>query len=146
MCSLYFNFAYAPTRLKQKHDSYISLLLIKCHDNCLPWILQCVLVSGHDIHDLHTILMTAEKQGVNVYTHGEMMPAHGYPKLREYKVSYLWGDWLKLFLGNKFRIATDREKFLENNFFCRSGKFYLSQGNTERMWKVRKSRGNLEFS
>ena len=46
-------------------------------------------MSGHDIKDLHTILIEAEKHGIDVYTHGEMMPAHGYPKLREFKV-WVW--------------------------------------------------------
>ena len=49
---------------------------------------QCILVSGHDINDLSLILKAAETKGINVYTHGEMMPAHGYPKLRESKVSH----------------------------------------------------------
>lgn len=52
------------------------------------FIFQCILVSGHDINDLHSILVAAESRGIDVYTHGEMMPAHGYPKLREFKVSY----------------------------------------------------------
>ena len=39
--------------------------------------------------DLQKILVQAEKQGIDVYTHGEMLPAHGYPKLREFKVNIL---------------------------------------------------------
>ncbi|MEM2839620.1 MAG: hydroxylamine reductase [Thermoplasmata archaeon] len=44
-----------------------------------------ILVTGHDLLDLKEILEATEGTGVNVYTHGEMLPAHGYPKLRTYK-------------------------------------------------------------
>ncbi|MBF4808361.1 MAG: hydroxylamine reductase, partial [Lancefieldella rimae] len=43
-----------------------------------------IVVSGHDLKDLEQILKQTEGTGVNVYTHGEMLPAHGYPKLRKY--------------------------------------------------------------
>lgn len=44
-----------------------------------------ILVTGHDLLDLKEILEVTESTGVNVYTHGEMLPAHGYPKLKAYK-------------------------------------------------------------
>lgn len=44
-----------------------------------------ILVTGHDLLDLKEILEATEGTGINVYTHGEMLPAHGYPKLRAYK-------------------------------------------------------------
>lgn len=40
-----------------------------------------IVVSGHDLYDLSQLLEQTDKAGVNVYTHGEMLPAHGYPKL-----------------------------------------------------------------
>ena len=40
-----------------------------------------ILVTGHDLHDLHELLKQTEGTGINIYTHGEMLPAHGYPKL-----------------------------------------------------------------
>ena len=43
-----------------------------------------IVVSGHDLRDLETILKQTESKGINVYTHGEMLPAHGYPELRKY--------------------------------------------------------------
>jgi hydroxylamine reductase len=43
-----------------------------------------IVVSGHDLHDLHLLLEQTEGRGVNVYTHGEMLPAHGYPGLRRF--------------------------------------------------------------
>ena len=46
---------------------------------------KCILVSGHDLKDLEELLKQTEGKGVNVYTHGEMLPAHGYPKLKAYK-------------------------------------------------------------
>ncbi len=43
-----------------------------------------ILVSGHDLLDLENILKATEGKGINVYTHGEMLPAHSYPGLKKY--------------------------------------------------------------
>ena len=43
-----------------------------------------IVVTGHDLHDLKQLLEQAEGRGVNVYTHGEMLPANAYPELRKY--------------------------------------------------------------
>ena len=43
-----------------------------------------VVISGHDLHDLKLLLEQTEGKGVNIYTHGEMLPAHGYPELKKY--------------------------------------------------------------
>ncbi|GHV45080.1 hydroxylamine reductase [Synergistales bacterium] len=43
-----------------------------------------IVVSGHDLRDLQLLLEQTEGKGVNVYTHGEMLPAHAYPKLKKY--------------------------------------------------------------
>ncbi|MCL9773681.1 hydroxylamine reductase [Vibrio methylphosphonaticus] len=45
---------------------------------------KCILVSGHDLHDLEKILQQTEGKGINVYTNGEMLPAHAYPELKKY--------------------------------------------------------------
>ncbi|MGR5092183.1 hydroxylamine reductase [Vibrio maritimus] len=45
---------------------------------------KCILVSGHDLHDLEKILQQTEGLGINVYTNGEMLPAHAYPELKKY--------------------------------------------------------------
>ena len=44
-----------------------------------------IIVSGHDLLDLKLLLEQTEGRGVNVYTHSEMLPAHGYPELRRYQ-------------------------------------------------------------
>jgi hydroxylamine reductase len=44
-----------------------------------------IVVTGHDLLDLEELLKQTEGSGVNVYTHGEMLPAHGYPGLKKYK-------------------------------------------------------------
>jgi hydroxylamine reductase len=44
-----------------------------------------ILVSGHDLLDLEEILKQTEGQGINVYTHGEMLPANAYPGLKKFK-------------------------------------------------------------
>ena len=43
-----------------------------------------IVVSGHDLEDLHQLLEQTEGKGVNIYTHCEMLPAHGYPALKRY--------------------------------------------------------------
>jgi hydroxylamine reductase len=45
---------------------------------------KAILVSGHDLKFLEELLKQTEGTGVNVYTHGEMLPAHGYPGLKKY--------------------------------------------------------------
>ncbi|MDP2864906.1 MAG: hydroxylamine reductase, partial [Elusimicrobiota bacterium] len=52
---------------------------------------KALLVSGHDLKDLYEILEQTEGKGINVYTHGEMLPAHGYPKLK--KFNHLAGNY-----------------------------------------------------
>ncbi len=43
-----------------------------------------IVVSGHDLHDLKLLLEQTKGKGINIYTHGEMLPAHAYPLLKEY--------------------------------------------------------------
>ena len=43
-----------------------------------------VVFSGHDLSDLKKLVEQTEGKGINVYTHGEMLPAHGYPELKKY--------------------------------------------------------------
>ncbi len=49
---------------------------------------KAILVSGHDLKDLETILVQSAGKGINVYTHGEMLPTHGYPGLKKYPHFY----------------------------------------------------------
>jgi len=44
-----------------------------------------IIVSGHDLLDLEGLLQQTDGKGINIYTHGEMLPAHGYPRLNKYK-------------------------------------------------------------
>ena len=53
--------------------------------NMRPVAGKAIVVSGHDLHDLELILQQTEGLGINVYTNGEMLPAHGYPAFRKYK-------------------------------------------------------------
>lgn len=43
-----------------------------------------IIVSGHDLKDLEMLLEQTEGKGINIYTHGEMIPSHGYPGLKKY--------------------------------------------------------------
>ena len=49
---------------------------------------KAILVSGHDLRDLELLLKQTEGKGINVYTHGEMLPCHGYPELKKYAHFY----------------------------------------------------------
>jgi hydroxylamine reductase len=49
---------------------------------------KAILVSGHDLKDLDELLKQTEGKGIFVYTHGEMLPAHGYPGLKKYTHFY----------------------------------------------------------
>lgn len=54
-----------------------------------------IIVSGHDLKDLYMLLEQTEGKGINIYTHGEMLPAHGYPELKKFKhlVGNYGGAW-----------------------------------------------------
>ncbi|HNZ33227.1 MAG TPA: hydroxylamine reductase [Candidatus Cloacimonas sp.] len=54
-----------------------------------------ILVSGHDLKDLEELLQQTEGKGVDVYTHGEMLPAHYYPAFKQYKhfIGNYGGSW-----------------------------------------------------
>jgi hydroxylamine reductase len=56
---------------------------------------KCILVSGHDLKDLEALLKQTEGKDINIYTHGEMLPCHGYPKLKKYPhlVGNYGGAW-----------------------------------------------------
>jgi len=49
---------------------------------------KAILVSGHDLKDLEEILKQSEGKGIYVYTHGEMLPCHGYPELKKFPHFY----------------------------------------------------------
>jgi hydroxylamine reductase len=49
---------------------------------------KAILVSGHDLIDLEAILKQTQDKNINVYTHGEMLPTHGYPGLKKYPHFY----------------------------------------------------------
>lgn len=52
---------------------------------------KAILISGHDMKDLIELLKQTEGKGINIYTHGEMLPAHGYPELKKY--AHLAGNY-----------------------------------------------------
>ena len=52
---------------------------------------KAILVSGHDLKDLEELLKQTEGKGINIYTHGEMLPTHGYPGLKKYL--HLYGHY-----------------------------------------------------
>jgi len=65
---------------------------------------KAILVSGHDMADLHALLEQTEGTGINVYTHGEMLPAHSYPGLR--KFDHLAGNFGTAWQNQKIEFAS----------------------------------------
>ena len=49
---------------------------------------KAIAVTGHDLKDLELLLKQTEGKGINIYTHGEMLPCHGYPELKKYDHFY----------------------------------------------------------
>lgn len=49
---------------------------------------KCILITGHDLRDLELLLKQTEGKGIDIYTHGEMLPCHGYPELKKYPHFY----------------------------------------------------------
>ncbi|MCL5096394.1 MAG: hydroxylamine reductase [Candidatus Omnitrophica bacterium] len=64
---------------------------------------KAILVSGHDLKDLERLLQQTEGKGINIYTHGEMLPAHGYPGLKKYK--HLAGNYGGAWQDQKIEFA-----------------------------------------
>jgi hydroxylamine reductase len=63
---------------------------------------QCILITGHDLFALEELLKQTEGKGINIYTHSEMLPAHGYPELKKYphlkgNVGKAWYDQRQVF-------------------------------------------------
>lgn len=56
---------------------------------------KAIAISGHDLKDLEALLKQTEGKGINVYTHGEMLPAHAYPQLKKHKhlAGHYGGAW-----------------------------------------------------
>jgi len=63
---------------------------------------KCIVVTGHNLFALEQLLKQTEGKGIHVYTHSEMLPAHGYPKLNKYphlkgNIGKAWYDQRRLF-------------------------------------------------
>lgn len=73
---------------------------------------KAILVSGHNLDMLKKLLEATKDKGINVYTHSEMLPAHGYPELRAYthlkgNIGKAWFDQAKLFEDFKGAIVVN---------------------------------------
>ena len=69
-----------------------------------------IVVTGHDLRDLKELLEQTEGRGVNIYTHGEMLPAHGYPELKKY--AHLKGNFGTAWQNQKKEFADVPGAFL----------------------------------
>jgi hydroxylamine reductase len=112
---------------------------------------KAILVSGHDLKDLYGLLKQTEGKGINVYTHGEMLPAHGYPELEKYNHFYghygtAWQNQAKEFaefpgaiLMTTNCIQRPRDSYQANIYTCGlvgwPGINHIDDGNFERLIK-----------
>ena len=62
-----------------------------------------IVITGHDLHDLKLLLEQTEGKGINIYTHGEMLPCHAYPELKKY--SHLKGNFGTAWQNQQKRIC-----------------------------------------
>jgi hydroxylamine reductase len=91
---------------------------------------KAILISGHDLKDLLELLKQTVGKGINIYTHGEMLPAHGYPELKKYPHFYghygtAWQNQAKEFsdfpgaiLMTTNCIQKPRDAYKDNIFTC----------------------------
>ncbi|UCD59346.1 MAG: hydroxylamine reductase [Candidatus Hydrogenedentota bacterium] len=91
---------------------------------------KAILVSGHDLKDMEEILKQTEGKGIYVYTHGEMLPTHGYPGLKKYPHLYghygtAWQNQTREFadfpgaiLMTTNCLQKPKESYLDNIFTC----------------------------
>ena len=91
---------------------------------------KAVLISGHDLKDLEELLKQTEGKGIYIYTHGEMLPCHGYPGLKKYAHLYghygtAWQNQMKEFaqfpgsiLMTTNCIQRPKDSYIGNIFTC----------------------------
>ena len=112
---------------------------------------KAILISGHDLKDLAELLNQTEGKGINVYTHGEMLPAHGYPELKKYDHFYghygtAWQNQAREFaefpgaiLMTTNCIQRPRDSYSANIFTCGlvgwPGVNHIADGNFEPLIK-----------
>jgi len=112
---------------------------------------KAILISGHDLQDLGELLKQTQGKGINIYTHGEMLPAHGYPELKKYDHFYghygtAWQNQAKEFaefpgaiLMTTNCIQRPRDSYSANIFTCGlvgwPGINHITDGNFEALIK-----------
>lgn len=91
---------------------------------------KAIIVTGHSIKILEEVLKQSEGEGINVYTHSELLPAHGYPGIKKYRnlagnVGRAWYDQKKLFseipaviVGSSNCVLLPKDEYKERMFTC----------------------------
>jgi hydroxylamine reductase len=91
---------------------------------------KAILISGHDLKDLEELLKQSAGKGIQVYTHGEMLPTHGYPELKKYPHFYghygtAWQNQIREFvdfpgpiLMTTNCIQRPRDAYMDHIFTC----------------------------
>jgi len=107
---------------------------------------KCILISGHDLKDLEELLKQTEGKGILIYTHGEMLPAHGYPGLKKYK--HLCGHYGTAWFNQKKEFAEFPGAILMTTNCIQDPKVYIENIFTTGMvgWPEVKHVENSDFS
>ena len=114
-----------------------------------------ILISGHDLKDLEMLLEQTEGKGVDVYTHGEMLPAHYYPAFKKYKhfvgnYGNAWWQQREEFTAFNGPILFSRALFMRNATFSKAkfGKeanFFMTVFTKEADFSGSKFSGHASF-
>lgn len=106
-----------------------------------------ILVSGHDLKDIEELLQQTEGTGIDIYTHSEMLPAHYYPRLKQYK--HLVGNYGNAWWKQKrnLRVSTVPSSSLPIASFHHARMPLIKIGFTQRelpVWKVLSTSPNVK--
>ena len=107
---------------------------------------KAILVSGHDLKDLDTLLRQTEGKGINIYTHGEMLPCHAYPELKKYP--HLAGHYGTAWQNQKKEFAEFPGAILMTTNCIQDPKNYIDNIFTTGLvgWPGAKHVGNEDFT
>lgn len=107
---------------------------------------KCILVSGHELKDLHELLKQTEGKGINIYTHGEMLPALAYPELK--KFPHLAGHYGSAWHNQKSEFAKFPGSILMTTNCIQNPEGYKDKIFTSGLvaWPEVKHINNYEFS
>jgi hydroxylamine reductase len=95
---------------------------------------KCILITGHDLHDLELLLKQTEGKGIDIYTHGEMLPCHGYPELKKYP--HFYGHFGTAWQNQHKEFPNFRDRSFSPPTVSKSRAMTTRTGSLPRDWSV----------